>query len=136
MRVVVTSLTLTMMLVACGKPESGAAAGATEPQAVGTTLVSPAPSAASLTRVEDASQVCMVNDHYMGKPQIPVTVGSKTYFGCCAMCKQKLETDPGARTALDPVTGRSVDKASAVIGRDATGKVYYFENEATMARFR
>src|SRR5690606_17886247 len=30
--------------------------------------------------------VCMVNDEYMGKKQIPVVVGATTYYGCCDMC--------------------------------------------------
>jgi YHS domain-containing protein len=77
----------------------------------------------------------MVNDQYMGKEQIPVVVGGKTYFGCCAMCKEKLEKNEAARMAVDPVSGARVDKATAVIGRDASNKVYYFENEQTMRRF-
>ncbi len=93
------------------------------------------PVADGFTRV-DPSQVCMVNDQFMGKPQIPVAVGGKTYFGCCAMCKQKLEDQPAARTGIDPVSGEPVDKASAVIVRDETNKVFYFADEGTLARFR
>jgi YHS domain-containing protein len=78
----------------------------------------------------------MVNDRYMGTPQIPVPVGDKTYFGCCAMCKQRLETDATVRTGTDPVSGNHVDKASAVIARNASGKVFYFENEGTLRRYR
>jgi YHS domain-containing protein len=51
------------------------------------------------------------------------------------MCKEKLETNAAARTGKDPVSGAPVDKASAVIARDATGKVFYFESEATLARY-
>jgi YHS domain-containing protein len=88
----------------------------------------------ALTRVE-GSKVCMVNDQFMEVEQIPVEVGGKTYFGCCAMCKAKLENNDGARTAVDPVSGTRVDKATAVIGRAPSNKVYYFESEATMRRF-
>ena len=91
-----------------------------DPQAV-------AAASAMLTRVEP-SLVCMVNNQYMGKPQIPVLVDGKTYFGCCEMCKSRLATDPASRTATDPVSGASVDKAAAVIGRDASGAALYFEN--------
>lgn len=91
--------------------------------------------AAGLTRVAAASTVCMVNDRYMGKDQIPVTVGDKTYFGCCASCKEKLETSHAARTAVDPLTGAEVDKAVAVIARDASGKVLYFASEETFSRY-
>lgn len=101
--------------------------------------MSPVPAAAvpsGLVRVTDASQVCMVNDQYMGKPQIPVEVAGKTYYGCCAMCKEKLEKLDTARLAVDPVSGKRVDKASAVIGRNPGGKVFYFESEATLAQYK
>ncbi len=91
---------------------------------------------AGLSRVTDPSQVCMVNDQFMGRPQIPVDVEGRTYYGCCAMCKSRLGNEPATRTALDPVTGEPVDKAKAVIVQDAAGKVMYFASEATLRRFR
>ncbi len=91
--------------------------------------------AAELVRVTDPSTVCMVNDQYMGSPQIPVVVADKTYFGCCKMCEDKLKNNPDARSASDPSSQRSVDKATAVIARDASGKVFYFENERTLAKY-
>lgn len=87
-----------------------------------------------LTRVESRN-VCMVNDQDMGKPQIPVSLDGKTYFGCCAMCKEKLEKNPAVRTAPDPVTGKLVDKAQAVIARNDEGRVFYFESEDSLLRF-
>lgn len=104
---------------------SSAAAGPA-PQAV---------TAAQLTRVTDPSLVCMVNNQYMGKAQIPVTVAGKTYYGCCAMCKGRLETDQASRTGIDPVSRRSVDKATAVLAQSASGKMFYFESEDTFARY-
>ena len=89
-----------------------------------------------LHRVRDASQVCMVNDQFMGRAQIPVVVEGKTYFGCCPACKEKLETQPVYRTAKDPVTGADVDKARAVIAQDASGKVLYFASEDSLRRYR
>lgn len=91
---------------------------------------------AGFTRVADASQVCMVNDQFMGRPQIPVEVQGRTYYGCCAMCKDKLDQQPAVRTAQDPVTGEPVDKAQAVIIHDASGKVLYFANESTLRQYR
>jgi len=91
---------------------------------------------AGMTRVADISQVWMVNDRFMGKPQIPIAVEGRTYYGCCAMCKDRLGTDPKARTARDPVTGESVDKATAVIVQDKAGKVMYFASERTLSRYR
>lgn len=92
-------------------------------------------SAAALTRVEDTSSVCMVNNQYMGRPQIPVVVEGQTYFGCCEMCKGRLEQDRTARFATDPVSGRPVDKATAIIGRDASNRVLYFESVATYQKY-
>ena len=89
----------------------------------------------SLTRVEDSSLVCMVNNQYMGRPQIPVVVEGRTYFGCCEMCKGRLERDQTARFSTDPVSGRRVDKATAVIGRDVSNRVLYFENETTYRQY-
>lgn len=80
--------------------------------------------------------MCMVNNQFMGKPQIPVEVGGKTYFGCCAMCKGRLESDASARAATDPITGESVDKASAVIAQDAQGAVVYFASAEHLARYQ
>jgi YHS domain-containing protein len=95
----------------------------------------PVPTAA-VQVVTDASTVCMMNDRVMGQPQIPVVVEGKTYYGCCAMCKERLANDAAARTASDPVTGRSVDKAKAVIAQRADGSVLYFESKQTLRRYR
>lgn len=88
-----------------------------------------------LTRVSDPSLVCMVNNQYMGKPQIPVTVEGKTYYGCCEGCKGRLARDPAARQAIDPVTKKTVDKATAVIAKTESGSTLYFENEQTLAQY-
>jgi YHS domain-containing protein len=107
-------------------------------------LVHQAPAAAaatdaapnSLVVVQERNQVCMVNDQYMGREQIPVTIAEKTYYGCCPMCQGRLERDPGARAAKDPVSGSVVDKATAVIGRAPSGQVFYFENEDTLRQYK
>ncbi len=96
--------------------------------------VEPKAQAAALTLV-NSSEVCMVNNQYMGKPQIPVEVSGKTYYGCCEMCKGKLLKDAAARTAIDPTSRREVDKARAVIAKNETGDVLYFENEANFATY-
>ena len=95
-----------------------------------------APIAPTLTRVADLSLICMVTDRYFGQPQIPTEFESRTYYGCCEMCAAKLRTQPGVRRGIDPVTGREVDKATAVAGRLADGRVIYFESSDTLARFR
>ena len=89
--------------------------------------------APSLTPVADRSSVCMVTNRFMGRAQIPVLVGGKTYFGCCEMCKTRLGQEPARREAEDPYSHRQVDKAGATIARDAEGNVFYFESEANLS---
>lgn len=129
------SLVVGLTLVACSRPsaESGAPPS---PSAVASNAKAPTSGAAALVRVANPAEVCMVNDQYMGQPQIPVQVADKTYYGCCAMCKEKLEKQEAARTAIDPVTGKRVDKSVAVIGKNEKGKVFYFESEATLAQYK
>lgn len=91
--------------------------------------------AAQLRRVTDISHVCMVNNEDMGKPQIPVKVGSQTYYGCCKMCVGTLNNNRKARFAVDPVTGKEVDKAKSVVGAKPSGEVLYFENEKNLQAF-
>lgn len=113
------ALALTLLLSVLGAPlafaEDGAAAG-------------PA------TRVE-TKKVCMVNDAVFAKDQIPVEVEGKTYYGCCEMCKARLAQDAAIRSSVDPVTGATVDKATAVPAALADGSVLYFESDETLVRY-
>jgi YHS domain-containing protein len=82
----------------------------------------------------DPKTVCMVNEMAMGKEQIAVEVDGKTYYGCCEMCKNRLATDDSKRVAIDPISGKEVDKAEAVIGAQEDGRVFYFENEENLKK--
>lgn len=84
----------------------------------------------------DAKYVCFINKQRFAKEQIPVKVEGRTYYGCCDMCKAKLSQDPASRYDIDPVSGKKVDKASAVIGADSNDKVYFFENEQNLKKFQ
>jgi YHS domain-containing protein len=88
----------------------------------------------TLTKVETKT-VCMINEHAMGKDQIPVEIDGKTYYGCCEMCKKALATDASKRVATDPVTGKQVDKATAVIAAQEDGRVFYFESEESLKKW-
>jgi len=88
-----------------------------------------------LKRVE-TKKVCMITNAVFEKDQIPVPVEGKTYYGCCEMCKERLAKDASSRVAVDPVTGKNVDKATAVIAAQADGKVLYFESEKTLAQYQ
>jgi YHS domain-containing protein len=82
-----------------------------------------------------AVKVCMVNDQLFAKDQIPVEVEGKTYFGCCEMCKGRLASDAAIRQATDPLTGESVDKATAVKAADAEGAIFYFATRENFEKF-
>lgn len=77
------------------------------------------------------NHVCMINNEYMGKEQIPVSVNGKTYFGCCSNCAVTLRNDSTSRSAKDPYSGEAVDKADAFIALkpDSTTEVHYFKSE-------
>jgi YHS domain-containing protein len=92
-------------------------------------------SVASLRKVEDVKKVCMITNRVFDKDQIPVEVEGKTYYGCCPACKETLTNDASSRSAVDPVSGKTVDKASAVIGVQPDGSVLYFENEASLQQY-
>ncbi len=83
----------------------------------------------------ESKYVCMVTNQLYDKEQIPVAVNGKTYYGCCQMCEAKLKEDPSSRMATDPVSGKEVDKSTAVIGALPDGKVYYFENAEDLKAF-
>lgn len=90
-----------------------------------------------IERPVEPSLVCMVNDAYMGKPQIPVPVNGKTYYGCCEMCVDKLNNIESARIAIDPYSGNPVDKSEAyIVLMNPQGAVAYFESESNYSAFK
>jgi hypothetical protein len=93
--------------------------------------------AGKLVRIADHGEVCMLSNRFFGagKQQVPADADGKKYYGCCARCAARLAQNAGARTAIDPVTGNPVDKASAVLAHDASNQVLYFESEASFARY-
>ena len=86
--------------------------------------------------VVDSEYVCMVNDAVYDKKQVHVQVEGRDYYGCCEMCKERLAKDAALRVAIDPVSGKEVDKATAVIGADAYKRVFYFENVKNFEKFK
>lgn len=83
----------------------------------------------------ETSQVCMVNDTFMNKTQIPVMVEGKTYYGCCEGCVGRLKGDRSVRFSKDPVTGQEVDKAAAYITMQPDGTVLYFKSMETAKKY-
>ena len=80
-------------------------------------------------------KVCMVTNMVFPRTQIPVIHKGKTYYGCCENCKKTLSEDAAAREAIDPVSGKSIDKAKAVIAARDDGSVIYFESKKTFKNF-
>lgn len=124
------SLLITAVTLAGSACDSTAGRPVREPAAI------ESPVAPSIVKVDEPNLVCMVNDQYMGVPQIPVEVGGKVYFGCCPACRDRLMTDPSLRAARDPVSHAAVDKAMAVIARRPDGKLLYFANEDNLRNYR
>ena len=90
---------------------------------------------AGLTQVE-AKYVCMMNNQRFEKEMIAVEVDGVIYYGCCEGCKAQLRDKAENRVAVDPVSGKKVDKAKAVIGADHEGKVFYFENAENLKKYK
>lgn len=81
--------------------------------------------------------VCMVNNAYMGKDQFLVEFEGKQYYGCCEMCVKTIQNQKQVRVALDPFTGKEVDKAAAFIALKpgSNSDVLYFESEENYRKF-
>jgi len=90
---------------------------------------------ADTLKIVQNEKVCMVNDTYFGKKQIPVSHEGKTYYGCCENCKETLAKDGKSRQAIDPVSKKPVDKAKAVIAAREDDSVLYFESMKTFESY-
>jgi YHS domain-containing protein len=85
-----------------------------------------------------SSYVCMVNNKYLGKEQIPVPYEDKVYYGCCKGCVGNLQNNRAVRYSIDPGTGKEVDKATAYIVMQPgdSGEVFYFESEESYRKYK
>lgn len=84
----------------------------------------------------DSKFVCFITKKHFGSAQTAVNVEGKTYYSCCQMCTDKLKSDPASRMAKDPVSGKEIDMAKAVIGVDKDGNAYFFENADNLKQFK
>lgn len=85
--------------------------------------------------VPERTRVCMMQDTLMAVPAIPLASNGKTYYGCCEMCKAKIAAEPERyKLARDPVSGATVDKATAVL-LSVDGRVLYFESDKSRDQF-
>jgi hypothetical protein len=119
----------------CGGPEDHGSCAAEE--ALTTAAESANAVLPALERVEHPGSVCMLSNRYLGaRPGVPIDVAGHTYHGCCANCAARIGASAALRTAIDPISGESVDKANAVLARDASNRLYYFASESTFALAR
>ncbi|KHD88369.1 MAG: hypothetical protein OM95_09535 [Bdellovibrio sp. ArHS] len=100
-----------------------------------TTFLLSAVSQAANWKIVPNKEVCMVNETHFARPQIAVPVDGKIYYGCCDNCKKTLSENASARMAKDALTGKSLDKARAVIAANPAGHVLYFESKRNFEQF-
>jgi len=96
---------------------------------------SPAQASSKSLQPVKHSDVCMVQNRHGVMRMIPVEIDGRTYYGCCAGCVGKLKSSLAVRTAIDPFTGKQVDKASAFITGNRDGTVIYFESRETAEKY-
>ena len=80
--------------------------------------------------------VCMVNKKHFAKEQTLVSIEGRNYYACCDPCVKQLKENADSRKDVDPVSGKTVDKAKAAIGVDKQGNIYFFENTDNLRKFR
>lgn len=119
-----------LILTACTNPQSKSKAALLESEKNTTIQVATATKQYKKGDLVPTEEVCMVNDAFMAKKQLLVKHEGKVYYGCCEMCKERIPKDAAVRVAIDPLSKKEVDKASAAIAITGDqGEVSYFENE-------
>ncbi len=85
--------------------------------------------------VEDRRHICMRADQALKKPNIAVEIDGKTYYGL-PHCTAMMMSSPSFLFAVDPYSGKPVDKAVAIAGATENGAhVFYFESLENLRRF-
>lgn len=92
--------------------------------------------ASNVPVVVKSENVCMVTNMYYGRSQSPVKFGGKTYYASCETCKTTLTKESKTRLAVDPASGKTIDKAKAVIAAQNDQSVLYFENKKNFEEYR
>lgn len=86
-------------------------------------------------RLADRSRVCMLQDTVQAQAGLEYQYQGKKYYLCCGGCLTAFKA--GAEqysTAVDPVTGVKVDKATAPIYTHR-GHAYFFASEESLSSF-
>jgi YHS domain-containing protein len=124
-------LGLALWTAACGRADVAATA-----ESVTTAAGGEKAAGRPFLRPVAKDEVCMVQKYFMASGKLtPVPLDGKTYWVCCQGCKNTITQDPQERWAVDPVSGRKVNKADAVLGRAPNDSVLFFENEKNRDAF-
>ena len=83
-----------------------------------------------------SSNSCMGSNQAQEKAQNYAIVDGKPYYGCTDMCIANLRQNAGFRYSRDPVSGKKVDKATAIVGARKNGQLLYFETEENFLSYR
>jgi hypothetical protein len=83
------------------------------------------------------NRICMVKNYYIPAADfsdLSVTIGDKTYFGCCLGCKQSLSNSAKHHFAYYSVDGKEVKVDKAIAGciladREKKRAVHYFNSD-------
>jgi len=86
-------------------------------------------------RLTDRTRVCMLQDTVQGRAGLEYEYQGKKYYLCCGGCLAAFKGDAEQySTAVDPVTGAKVDKATAPIYA-YQGRAYFFASEESLSKF-
>jgi len=83
-----------------------------------------------------SSNTCMGSNQAQEKAQDYAIIDGKPYYGCTDMCIVNLRQNAGFRYGRDPVSGKKVDKATAIVGARKNGQLLYFESEKNFLTYR
>lgn len=122
---------LLLLLISCSDKEKEVAQNSSQANVKESSMANDAMTSTQAYEVVPNEKVCMVNDRFMGVPQIAIDVNGNTYYGCCENCVEKLQKNlEGVRFGSNPLTDLKVDKFSAVIVQDkSSGSVFYFASK-------
>lgn len=85
--------------------------------------------------VEDRSKICMMQDSVQPREGLEYKHEGKSYWLCCSMCEAKFKESPDTyANAVDPVSGKKVDKATAPIYA-YQGRAFFFESDVNLKKF-
>ncbi|WP_339840982.1 hypothetical protein [uncultured Maribacter sp.] len=130
-------LLLSLLLLSCSNKKKEVAESASQANVEASIKINEAMSSAQSYEIVPSEKVCMVNNRFMGVPQIPIEANGTTYYGCCENCVEKLQKNlDDVRFGSNPLNDSKVDKASAIIVQDkSSGSVFYFASQEDAQSF-